>query len=152
MNVLKWFEEHAQLVLSEDEFVWNSNRMSFDVPSGLPKDKAVYAIVSQDGIEKVGKADGNVAGFRARMSNYKDTATRCRPGIKYPDATAIHITETMESTLKDVKLKVFAYFVPQTETTIDDLTVTVSPAREIEALLSKAAFESNEPMRLAKLV
>lgn len=151
MNALKWFEEHAQLVLSEDEFVWNEERKSFDVPGLLPKDKAIYAIVSADGIEKVGKADGNVGGFRSRMSNYKDNATRCRPGIKYPDATAMHITETMETTLKGCKLKVYAYFVPQTETTIDGITVIVSPAREMEAELSKAAFET-EPMRLARVI
>lgn len=147
MKAIDWFKKHSSIVI--ENVVWNDDK-GFHIPGKLTKLKGIYAFVSDEGIEKVGKADGKT-GITGRMSHYRTSVNRIT-NLSSPDRSCIHQRKTMtEGALKDKKLTLYVYLVTPTEATIDGITVNVSPARELEIALSEMATKDNEPMRLSKI-
>lgn len=143
-NVLNFVKKHGKLISSE--ITWKEDKGFIGFPKGLTDDRGVYFVVSQYGIEKVGKADGKF-GFKGRMISYKSSINSKNKSPR--DASCKLWEEMMMSELHGEVLSIYFIDVPLITQKIHGVEVITSAAREFEEQMSIAAREANQPMRLA---
>lgn len=146
---LSWMVEESCRFLGRMEYRGRSWSWVGGCPSDVPRDRGVYFLVSEEGVEKVGSARGR-GGLKQRLSGY----CRAKSSDDRMDSTDLLWRRVMVGgELAGRVVSVYCIVLPcRLEEVVTDLgrvSVEFVPVLEVEAHYFRLAVEGGEPMRLS---